>query len=192
MTGGHGHIESGGDKRIALLIAVLALILALVETGGKSSQTDAITRNVEATNLWAFYQARTIRQTTLRTASETAELGKAAQTPAGQAATAAQQKAWSDMIARWDDDPKGGEGRKQLAEKARISEQTRERSLAKYHAYEYAAALLQVAIVVTSASIVTGVPMLALVGLLMGIAGTALGGIGFAAPELLHFGGAHH
>ena len=73
---GHGHVDHIGDKRIALLIAVLALFLAVVETGAKSAQTEAITRNVEAANLWSFFQARTIRQTTVRTAAEEAELAK--------------------------------------------------------------------------------------------------------------------
>ena len=75
---GHGHVDTHGDKRIALLIAILALCLAVVETGAKSSQTEALTRNVEAANLWAFFQARTIRQTNVRTAAEQAELQREA------------------------------------------------------------------------------------------------------------------
>ena len=78
MSGaGHGH---GGDhggaenKRIALLIAVLALVLAFAETLGKSAQTAAIDKNIEASNLWSFFQAKTIRMTVLRTAAEAAEL----------------------------------------------------------------------------------------------------------------------
>ena len=57
------------DKRIALLISVLALFLALSEVLGKSAQTEALTANVQANDLWAFYQAKTIRMTVLRTAA---------------------------------------------------------------------------------------------------------------------------
>ena len=47
MTG-HGHVDHGGDnKRVALLIAILALCLALAETGAKSAQTEALSRNVK-------------------------------------------------------------------------------------------------------------------------------------------------
>src|SRR5260221_5129254 len=67
---GHGHIENGGKKAIALLISVLALVLAISETLGKSAQTAALSYNIEASNLWAFYQSKTIRRTTLRTAAE--------------------------------------------------------------------------------------------------------------------------
>lgn len=183
----HAHIDHIGDKRVALLIAVLALALALVETGGKSAQTEAITLNVQTTDLWAFFQARTIRQTVLRTATEQAEFSKAgAPDPATREAWEKQIKTWNDTIARWEDDPKSNEGRKQLMARARETETKRETFMAKYHAYEYAAALLQVAIVVASASIVTGVPALALGGVLLGLGGIGLGVIGMSAPEMLH------
>ncbi|NCY26328.1 MAG: DUF4337 family protein, partial [Alphaproteobacteria bacterium] len=66
---GHGAPHGAENKGVALLIAVLALFLAIAETGAKSAQTEALNANVEAANLWSFFQARTIRQTTVRTAA---------------------------------------------------------------------------------------------------------------------------
>src|ERR1700744_5152385 len=63
------------NSRIALLIAIIALCLALSETLGKGSQTESISKNVEASNLWAFSQAKSIRRTTVQTAAEQAKLG---------------------------------------------------------------------------------------------------------------------
>ena len=183
MTG-HAHADHGGDKRVALLIAVLALFLSIIETGAKSSQTEVITQNVEAANLWAFFQARSIRQTTVRTAAEQAELLKPG---APDPATVAQQKAWRDTAARWESEPATGEGRKELADRAKAAEGRRDLSLAKYHLYEYSAALFQVAIVIASASIVTSVPALALLGVVLGVVGVALGGLGLWAPLAVHF-----
>ena len=183
----HEHIQHAADKRIALLIAVLALLLALVETGAKSAQTDAITRNVEAANLWAYFQARTVRQTTVRTAAEQAELQAATADPSARAALDAQRKAWLDTAARWESEPSTGEGRKELTERARATETERDHSMAKYHLYEYSAALLQVAIVVVSSSIVTSVSLLAVLGIVFGIGGAGLGAIGLLAPLALHF-----
>src|SRR5919201_2945463 len=76
MSGGHGHGhgDHGGNKKIALLISLLALVLAFSETLGKAAQTAALAYNIEASNLWAFFQAKTIRQTVLRTAAEDAEI----------------------------------------------------------------------------------------------------------------------
>lgn len=181
----NGVIEIESDKRIALLIAILALFLAIFETGAKSAQTEAISQNVEATNLWAFYQARTVRQTTVRTAADAAELQKAATTdPAARAAIEAQQKAWRDQATGWESNKV--DGRKELTEKARATEESRERFMAQYHFYEYAAALLQVAIVIASASIITSIPPLAVLSILLAVGGVALGGIGFFAPQMVH------
>ncbi len=184
----HGHIEHGGDKRIALLIAILALFLALVGTGAKSSQTEVITRNVEASNLWAFFQARTIRQTAVRTAAEQAEVQKATTTdPAVRATIEAQQQAWLATAARWESEPNTGEGRKQLSERARRVEEDRDLSMAKYHFYEYSGALFEIAIVIASASIVTSVPVLGLLSIMLGVGGIGMGVIGFFAPLAFHF-----
>src|SRR5246127_5835424 len=80
------------NRNIALLIAVIALCLALSETLGKGAQTESIAKNVEASNLWAFFQAKTIRRTVVQTAAEQAQLG----TPTDDAAKAALQKQIDD------------------------------------------------------------------------------------------------
>ena len=98
----------------------------------------------------------------------------------------AQQKRWRDAAARWESEPDTGEGRKELAERAKKAEATRERSMAAYHLYEYGAAAFQVAIVVASASIVTGVGLLAVGGLVLGAIGIVLGAFGWLAPLALH------
>ncbi|MGC2078496.1 MAG: DUF4337 family protein, partial [Xanthobacteraceae bacterium] len=43
------------NRRIALLIAVLALFLSLSETLGKSAQTEAIAANVKSSDTWSFF-----------------------------------------------------------------------------------------------------------------------------------------
>ena len=54
-------------------MAVLAALLAISEMGGKSAQTNALSSHIDASNLWTFFQAKTIRQTTMRTAAEEVE-----------------------------------------------------------------------------------------------------------------------
>ena len=113
MSGGHGHghMEEGSNKRVALLISVLALLLAFSETLGKSAQTDALGKNIEAANLWAFFQAKTIRMTVVRTAGENAQLQQAG-LPEGLAGDAYRKRLedWTKTAARWDSEPDTGEG----------------------------------------------------------------------------------
>jgi uncharacterized protein DUF4337 len=69
-----GHEGWSSKLRIGLLIAGLAALLALLEAGGKSAQTEAINANLKASDLWAFFQAKTARMTTIQTAAESAKL----------------------------------------------------------------------------------------------------------------------
>src|ERR1039457_2816623 len=64
-----GRERTHSTRRIGLLIAALAALLALTEAGGKSAQTEALNANVQASDLWAFFQSKTIRITTIRTAA---------------------------------------------------------------------------------------------------------------------------
>ena len=120
MSGGHGHIE-GSNKKIALLVAVLAAFLAVSETGAKSSQTEVLTQHVEATNMWTFFQAKTVRQTVVRTAAEglDSQYKDAANAPA---AVKAQIEQWRKTAQRYDTEPETNEGRKELMARAKVHE----------------------------------------------------------------------
>ena len=183
------HVEhaAGHNKQIALLIAVLALFLAISETLGKSAQTSAISDNVQASNLWAFFQAKTIRMTAVRTAAEAMTVEAGASTdPALQAAIDKQIAAWRATANRYDDEPDTGEGRKQLMARAQEAEHTRDTHLAKYHHFELASAAFQVGIVLASASVITGIMALAFGAGALSIGGLVLMGIGLFAPHAVH------
>ena len=103
---GHGMVE-GDSKKIAILISVLALFLAIAETLGKSAQTDALSSNVEASNLWAFYQAKTIRKTTMETAAEQMAVDlKLAKDPVVKDLLEKQVNDWKERAARYESEPK--------------------------------------------------------------------------------------
>jgi len=189
----HAEHASHSNKGIALLIAVMALFLALSETMGKSAQTNAITFNVRASDLWAFYQAKTIRKYTIEAAAATMTIEMSRTTD--EAVKAAQQKqldTWKKEVARLDDEP-GKDGRKQLMEQARHTEEEREVALARYHNFEISGAAFQIGIVLASATIITGMMALAWLSGAVGIIGLIFMGIGQVAPESIHFllGAAH-
>lgn len=179
MSAGHGHVDPS-NKKIALLIAVLALVLAFAETLGKSAQTGAISTNIEASNLWAFFQAKTIRQTTLRTAAEQLRVGSSSQESQKQIET------WLKTAERYQSEPETGEGRKELAERAKQAEKKRDVAMAAYHHYELASAAVQIAIVLASASIITSAMALAWIGVGLGVVGVVFCAIGLFAPTAVH------
>src|SRR5262249_9668527 len=123
----HAEHASGSNKGIALLIAVIALFLALSEMLGKSAQTEAIAKNVEASNFWAFFQAKSIRRTQIQTAAEQGRLTLGTTTDeAAKAALAKQIDAWDKTAARYRSEPETGEGSEQLAKRAKESEAARD------------------------------------------------------------------
>jgi hypothetical protein len=180
MSGGHGHADHGGNKGVALLISVLALVLAFSETLGKSAQTAALSYNIEASNLWAFYQSKTIRRTTLRTAAEQVAL------LADNEKAKHQISEWKKTAERYQNEPETGEGRDQLEARAKTAEKKRDLAHAAYHHYELSSAVVQIAIVLASASIITAIPALFWAAGALGVLGVAFCVIGFWFPTAVH------
>jgi hypothetical protein len=195
MAGAHENMEhaehaehaSHSNKKIALLISVLALFLAFSETLGKSAQTLGIELNIKSSDTWNFFQAKSIRQTTLRTAAEamSAELPAFANDEA-KAAVGKQIDTWKKTVERYESEPSTGEGRKELMAKAQALEHQRDVAMARYHNYEYASAAYQIGIVLASAAVITGMMVLAFGSIGLGVVGLVFTGLGLFAPEALH------
>jgi hypothetical protein len=178
---------SSENRKIALLIAIIALCLALSETLGKGAQTESISKNVESSNLWAFFQAKSIRRTVVQTASEQSKLSLGS--VGDDAAKAALQKQiddWQKTASRYRSEPETGEGQEQLSERAKHAEEERDLAEAKYHHYELASAAFQIGIVLASATIITGIVVLAWISSLLTVAGVAFTALGIFMPHLLH------
>ncbi len=186
--GGHKNtLIQGQNKKIALLISVIALFLAFSETLGKSAQTKGIELNIKASDTWAFFQAKTIRQTTLRTAAEAMTVELAAATDEGvKAATQKQIDTWRGTVARYESEPETQEGRKELMARAQAAEHDRDLAMARYHHYEIASAIYQIGIVLASAAVITGMMALAYAAGGLGILGLVFTWIGLFAPHAVH------
>jgi hypothetical protein len=186
-AGGHEMKVSSRNKKIALLIAVIALFLSLSETLGKSAQTAGIELNIKASDTWNFFQAKTVRQTTLRTAAEALRVELTGQTDEGmKSAMSNQIDRWNATVKRYESDPEQKDGRKELKAQAEKYERDRDVAMARYHNYEFGSAAYQIGIVLASAAVITG-----MIGLAYGAAGLCViglifTGVGMFAPNVLH------
>jgi hypothetical protein len=182
------HASHGGNKKIALLISVLALFLAFSEMLGKGAQTEALTLNIKSSDTWNFFQAKTVRQTAIRTAAEGAAAQSAGITdPQVKAGVDKQIEAWRATVTRYDSDPKEKDGRKELRAQAEHYEHERDTALARYHHYEVASAALQIGIVLASAAVITSMSILVWAAGGLGIVGLIFMAIGLWAPHVVHF-----
>jgi hypothetical protein len=188
MSGGGHSMTEGSNKHVALLIAVLALFLAFSEMLGKNAEKASMQANIEANNLWAFFQAKTIRRSLAQNLVEFAEMDNVGPIDdVRKAAVAKQIDSWKRLAARMDSEPDTNEGRRELMKRAQDAEKKRDRENRKNEGFEIASAILQVSIVVASAMIITGVAFLAYVAGGLGILAVAIMSLAQFAPHVLPF-----
>jgi hypothetical protein len=158
------------NKWIGVYIGGLAVVLAVCGVGGANAAKDAMRANIEASNTWAFFQAKNIRRNSTNLAVDELELLLAAlpQMPAPA------RKAFDDKInsyrgtaQRLTTDPEKKEGVDDLFEKGKALEAERDIALRKDPYFDWSQALLQIAIVLASVHLIIGT--VSLLGLSAGL-----------------------
>ena len=158
----------------ALLVSVLAMVLAISNLGGSNTGKDATMNNILASNMYSFYQAKSLKQTQYKIATDELEIQLASDklTAAAKEQIQAKLAAYKKTQDRYESEPETGEGKKELMVKAKEFEHERDLALKKDPWFDYAEGLLQLAIVLTSVAIITGRRTMAYVALMLGIVGT--------------------
>ena len=142
------------SKRVALVTAVFAVFLALAALGGNHATKEMLLAQQRASDQWAFYQAKSIREHESRVHKQLLELDLAKQ---GAALTPdARQKMDTALAALTDEAQRYNSEKKEIEEKAKELEKERDTYRAKDPYFEYAEALLQISIVMASIAIMSG------------------------------------
>lgn len=125
------------------VIVVFAALLAINTYMGGSNSSKVLNNTIDANNTWAFYQAKSIKQTLAEQTLDEAIARK----------DTVKIEKLKAKIDRYESDPKTGEGKKELMDRARSLEA--DRAVAKQRSpwYTFAGSLFQIAIVLLSASI---------------------------------------
>jgi Domain of unknown function (DUF4337) len=154
-------------KWVGVYIGILAVLLAVCGVGGGNAAKDATRANIEASNTWAFFQAKNIRRNTLRVAIDELEikLTEPNIAPATREAITKKVAEYKATITRITSEPETGEGLNELSAKAKALEHERDIALRKDPYFDWSEALLQIAIVLASVHLITGnLPLLAASG----------------------------
>ena len=146
------------------VITVLAALLAINTLMGGSNSSKVLNNTIDANNTWAFYQAKSIKQTLAEQSYEDAVRNKDTK----------KADAYKAKIDRYESDPKTGEGKKELMEKARKLEADRAVAKSRSPWYTYAGSLFQIAIVLLTASILAVNNRLYVASIAVGIFGALL------------------
>jgi hypothetical protein len=174
--------DSGRDRWVAVYIGVLAVILAICAMGGGNATKDATLSNIEAANVWAFFQAKNMRRQVLRVQADDLALRLKTETDLTPDARAAIEAKIADyrnqdaILTTGDPDKPAAEreGLDQLFEKGKRLDAVRDTAMRRDPYFDYGEALLQIAIVLASISIITKGGLLLGVSGILGVAGALL------------------
>ncbi|HEY7811551.1 MAG TPA: DUF4337 domain-containing protein [Allosphingosinicella sp.] len=178
------HAADSFRNRAALMIAIMAAVLAIGDLGGGNATDDMIGSNIKASDTWAFYQAKNVRQNLYKLAAEELETDLASGVlPAGHRTSAEERlKDYRATIARYDsepdaeapNDPLKGEGKKQLSARAKSFEAAFEEASARDNNFDLAEVALQLALVLGSVAILAINRWILILSATLGVIGTIL------------------
>lgn len=175
------------EKLIGIYIGILAVILAVCSLAGSNANQDATLKTIEASNTWAFFQAKNVRRQAYRlqiSEFEAALLANPQMPEDARKNLEAKLTDYRAQVQRLTSEPETQEGLDELSKKARAVEADRDLALARNPYFDYGQALLQIAIVLASVAILTPgiLPLIASITVgLLGITAT-VGGFTLAFP----------
>jgi hypothetical protein len=160
-------VEEGGESglsSVSLAISILAVLVAMVTVLGHRTHTEAVLQQSRASDQWNEYQAKKIRQTDYSIASDQIKLQSATLSPAAQKTI----DGYKTHIEKWNDDL--AEEQKQ-AEEFVADVKKAERQAGHYDLGE---ALLEIAVVLSSITLLTRQKAFFYGGLVLGLAGALI------------------
>lgn len=188
-----GDLKAGEDTRtkwIGVYIGILATLLAICSLGGGNATKDATRANIDVTNMWSFFQAKNIRRTAFSLAADELELSlKTSPTVEPEARQAVEDKikSYRATVATYTSDKVHNEGLDELFQRAKALEAERDVALRKDPYFDFAQALLQIAIVLASVALIAGSSALVYGSGILAIIGTLFMINGFTLAVTLPF-----
>jgi hypothetical protein len=185
------HSDERFRRGAAVFLGVLGMLLAIASLGGEHAVKESMNANILASDTYAFYQARNERQTAYQLAADTLEallathpdLPASVREPLNRRVTE-----YRATVKRYESDPATGSGKQELLAKAHQFEAERDHAQRRDLNFDYARALLQIAIVLGSVSIVAASRPLLWLCALLAVAAALLAANGFFLPVELHRG----
>lgn len=182
--------HSGRDKLIGVYIGFLAVLLAICSMGGNNATNDANFLNIQASNTWAFFQAKNARRQAYKLQADDLELRLATDASLSEDS----RKKISDRVADYraqekklTSEPEKKEGLDELFVKGKELEKNRDIALARGPYFDYGGALLQIAIVLASVAIISGGNFLLIASVVIGALGSVATFGGFTLAFQLPF-----
>src|SRR5580765_6293372 len=154
---------------VSVTMAILAVLVAVVTLLGHRAHTEEVVLQAKASDQWAYYQAKNIRRHEDEIAADVTSI----QPTTDAAALSKVREKYSSEAAKYKDDQKGIEDKAREME----AEVTTERSRADR--YDLAEVFLEVGLVITSITLLSGRKFFWILGILLAIIGIVLSATAF-------------
>jgi hypothetical protein len=172
------------SRRVALTTAVYAVILAIAALGGSNAMKEMLLSQQEATNQWAYYQAKVVREHLNRGHKLMVEVQLADPSRLPEA----ERGKYEALMKRYADEEKRmNADKKDIEQVARRHEAERDTNQARDPYFDYAEVLLQIAIVMASVSIISASRPVFVVSVVLAVTGTFMTVNGFTLWVRLPF-----
>lgn len=162
--------ENPFTKRIALFVAIYAVVLALAAAGGNNAGKDMLMNQMKATNTWARYQAKVQREVMYAQERESLESELATATPPAEVKARKEKRIAfvTTKLAEYEME------KTEISDEAKKQERERDEAHAKDPYFDLAEILLQIAIVLASVSMLSGKKWAFYASLALAVAGLVL------------------
>ncbi|MBX7207505.1 MAG: DUF4337 domain-containing protein [Verrucomicrobiaceae bacterium] len=157
------------ERAIAISIAIMAVLLSFIDNKGDNAKTDSILKTNEATNKWAYFQSKSIKQSLREFEADMIKLSPSA--ASGEAAKKLDEMKLEIERYGAEKEKIGGEA-KQLVDEATASGEINDKC-------DQAALLLQIAVVIASVAILTRWKLMWYASLVLAAAGSYFGVLAF-------------
>jgi len=164
-------------KYTGIYLGIIAMLLAITALGGSNATKTMLNSNIQASDIYAYYQAKNIRQTVYQLTAEQLDSVLLALPDMPEAARAKIQdriQRYRERVDRYESDPMTGDGKKELLAKAKEWKARRDHAAERDPNFDFAEALFQIAIVVGSVSIVAASRSLVKLSAALAVGGTLL------------------
>ena len=159
-------------RRVALATAIFAVVLAIASLGEKNAMKEMILAQQQASDSWAFYQAKALREHQYRTQKFRLEVDLAERGPGMKPAV--RQKFETLLTTFADEEKRYNAEKKEIEQEAKKLEHERDVNRAKDPYFDFAEALLQIAIVMSSIAILSNSRSVFFFSLVLAVLGALL------------------
>ena len=166
---GHHHEEEPWTLPVAITISILAVLVAMSTLMGHRSSIEAVLMQTQASDQWAFYQAKNIRLHEMQSVADMLEV----LTPLEKEKAAAVREKYLKEIERYEKD------KDQISEKAKEFENERAVLTRREDRFDAGEVILEIALIICSLTLLTKQKGFWYSGIAIGVLGFFVGLSGF-------------